>query len=152
MITCLTYDSQESELNQLKEHMKSCAAYVTDDQWTWEFLEHAEKLKEHIYQYTILDLACVDITKTGIVEELEAVRKDYKETKVMLIADTSISPMTYLKPSLMPTSLLLRPTSEEKIQEVIQDFFQSYLDECGVDEKTFSLETREETMDMQEDF
>lgn len=145
MITCLTYDSQKSELIQLKRHMKAWAAYATNDQWMWEFLTHAEKLKEQIYQYTILDLACIDITKPGIIKELEEIRRDYKETKVMLIADAAISPMTYLKPSLMPTSLLIRPAPEEKIKEVIQEFFQSYFDEIELDDKIFSLETREET-------
>ena len=64
----------------------------------------------------------------------------------MLLADTSISPMSYMKPSIKATSLLLRPSSDENMQEVLKEFLIDFVEkhEGNDPEHVFKIETKRE--------
>ena len=56
-------------------------------------------------------------------------RKSYREMQLMVIADMATSPMAYMKPGIMASSLLLRPWTKEQAKEVLKEFFQAYIEQ-----------------------
>ena len=63
----------------------------------------------------------------------------------MVVADGSISPMMYLRPGIMPSSLLLKPVSRENLAMVVNemmDAFTEKFDSKDVQE-SFVIESRE---------
>ncbi|MGI6010695.1 MAG: LytR/AlgR family response regulator transcription factor [Ruminococcus sp.] len=145
MISCMTYDSQGKELRELETIMKDEAAYACEEKWIWQFLEHWEEAGDWLEKGPLLDLACLDVTDPEVLGELEAFRKKYQKTLLMVIADGNVSPMCYLKPSVFPASLLLRPADKNQIRQVVREFFEAFCRERGEKEprETFVVETRE---------
>lgn len=145
MISCLTYSSIRQELAKLECIMKDEAAYVSGEDWNMQFVSCPEQIEVYLKSGKLLDLACVDITSEGMLARVEALRAAYKKALLMVIADAGISPMTYLKPSVMPNSLLLRPAAPCQIQRVVKELFAAFMQEHSSDEAedVFVLETRE---------
>lgn len=144
MITCMVYDSKREELKKFSEVLRREAAYLTPDEWKMEFYEKVEMLCIALKEQRSVDIICIDITLDGMIKRLEKVRRYYKDTKLLLIADTSLSPMMYLRPSIHPDALLLRPSSEIKMQEVLRELLRAYMDqiyEPGM-QGSYTVETR----------
>ncbi len=145
MISCLTYSFPEQELEELKEIMKDEAAYASGEEWIWNFFARCKDLETFLEENPLLDMACLDIRDKFVLNQLSDIRKRYQKSMMMVIADTSISPMSYLKPSVMPNSLLLRPASQEQIHQVVKELFETYVrehEESNPD-NIFVVDTRE---------
>ena len=67
------------------------------------------------------------------------------EAFLLLIADSSISPMEYLRPSILPTALLLSPFNRLQCSQVLAELISSYCSQFKnrEDEDNFLIETRE---------
>lgn len=145
MISHLTYDSREKESEELRKIMKDEAAYTSDEDWAWKFLKKFPQVCQYLREEPVLDLACLDITDPDMLAHLNEFRKEYKEVMLMVIADATISPMQYLKPSVMPQSLLLRPADPAQIRQVVREFFEAFSMERRQEnrEAAFVAETRE---------
>lgn len=145
MISQLTYDSKEQELELLKKIMKEIAADISEEEWNWNMFKDYPEVWDFLKEYPVLDLAVLDITDEEMLNQLTAFRKEYREVMLMLIADVTISPMQYLKPSVMPNSLILRPAAPEQICTVVKEFFSAYIEERKEErtEEKFVVETRE---------
>ena len=144
MITCIVYDSIVEELEKLKEVLRMEAASLTADEWDIEFYGKIELLQASLKEHANMDILCLDITSKGMLRELKSVRELYKDSKLMVIADTSISPMEYLRPSIRPDALLLRPANEPGMQTVLRELFHAYMDQIYVPgvEGSYTVETR----------
>lgn len=145
MISHLTYDSKEKESVQLKQIMKDEAAYISEEEWIWNLFQEYSKLREYLADGPVLDLAVLDITNPEMLAYLADFRKAYKEAMLMVIADATISPMQYLKPTVMPNSLLLRPADPVQMRQVVKEFFEAFSAERIQEdsEEMFVVETRE---------
>ncbi|MBR3600437.1 MAG: LytTR family transcriptional regulator DNA-binding domain-containing protein, partial [Lachnospiraceae bacterium] len=58
----------------------------------------------------------------------------YPEAEIMLIADSTISPMKYLNPQIRPLSLAIKPYSDSELSLVMQEFVSKLLarDDGGI--------------------
>ncbi len=145
MITSVVYDTDRTELGVLEELFHKEAAYLTADEWNMDFLQKLEELKKILVQQGTIDILCLDITQNSVLQALMKIREQYGETKLLLVADMQISPMEYLRPGIRPDALLLRPTDAEKMEKVLKELFQIYMEQTYRKEKTgsFTVETRE---------
>ncbi|MCR4691231.1 MAG: DNA-binding response regulator [Lachnospiraceae bacterium] len=67
-------------------------------------------------------IAVIDVTgKTGF-DVAKEVRAHSAQTEIMIIADTSISPIRYLNPEVKASSLLLKPFVDDVAKESFQNF------------------------------
>lgn len=63
----------------------------------------------------------------------------------MVVADGSISPMVYLRPGIMPSSLLLKPVSRENLVMVVNEMMDAFTEKFDSKDvpESFVIETRE---------
>lgn len=129
MITCMTYDSCKEEVKGLEEMMKDEAAFLGNDEWRFSFFHKLSDFLEKLAGTDLLDLSCVDVTQVEVIPKLGEMRKTFQQMMLMVIADESVSPMVYLKPTIAPNALLLRPYTKEEAAEVIRELFRVYLEQ-----------------------
>ena len=121
MIAMLIADGSPRERSAITQEAHEQAAKHTDEYWKWIICENRDQLKEVIAGDPRLHMACVDITMQGAVEIARSIRTISAETYMILVADTSVSPTVYMRPSIGAESLLLRPLDDIQIREVLDD-------------------------------
>ena len=104
-----------------------------------------DKLQAILEDKPLMDMLMFDVTPKDAIECLLKVRKSYRETQLMIIADLTTSPMEYMKPGIMASSLLLRPWTKEQAREVLKEFFQAYIEKYSQpdDKNMFVIESKE---------
>lgn len=145
MITFLSVASKKEENNLMRESVREQAALRTDEMWKFHMFEQISRTEEFLKDIPVLDIISWDVTMNHSVGSLEKVRQDYKQAYLMVVADGSISPMMYLRPGIMPSSLLLKPVSRENLVMVVNemmDAFTEKFDSKDVQE-SFVIESRE---------
>lgn len=144
MISMLIYGKDKHELRCMESITRETAARLSDEQWFIKSLQSIEDIKDYMDTKPLLDFLCFDITGAGAVACMEKVRAEYQETLLLLVADITISPMEYLKPSIMASSLLLKPMQEDQIRKTLYDLVEAYMNKHQkTDEEAFMVETRE---------
>ena len=91
-------------------------------------------------------LVC-DVTSAGVLPVLEQMRHSNTEMKLVLIADSTVSPVRYIRPSILPTALLWRPLQPETIRDVLREVLDTIPEENSDNsalEQCFNLEIRGE--------
>lgn len=135
--------SGAEEVRLLERGLREEAAYVTEEELKIQKLLTKEELLHFLEEKKLADLICVDVSEAGGVGQAEQLRASYPQTLLVVLADLGMSPICYMKPSIMAASLLLKPLSEERIREVFRELLQSFA--APPDEgEVFLLETREE--------
>lgn len=129
MIAAFTYDRDKRELLQLTGLLKEEAALQTDERWSFNHAISLEEVKEFFAKDPLLDVMLYDVTDKGALEYLHNLRKDYRTLQLLIIADVQTSPMEYMKPGILASSLILRPLDKQKakavLEELIKDMMQS---------------------------
>ena len=143
MISMLIYDRINKELQKLNEAVRSQAAHLSDEYWNILLARTAGEAAACVEETSILDSACMDITGEGGLTCVEELRKRYREMFLLIIADTGISPMSYVRPGIMASSLLLRPFDDKEADRVIKEFLEAYLERFGADSGSFVIESKE---------
>ena len=143
MISMLIYDRMKKELERLKEAAKNQAAYLSEEYWNIMLAQTLKEVREHGENISLLNTACMDITGEGDLIYVEEMRRLYQEMFLMIIADTSISPTKYVKPGIMPSSLLLRPFEEQELSRVMREFIESYLERFETGDGSFVVESKD---------
>lgn len=145
MVSLLTYDKDSKELEILRTLSKDLAALLSEDYWNMEQATTLDKLQKILEDKPLMDMLMYDVTPKEAIAYLLEIRKNYKETQLMIVADLTTSPMEYMKPGIMASSLLLRPWTKEQAKEVIKEFFLAYMEKYSQadDKNMFVLESKE---------
>lgn len=129
MISFLAYSPDEQELKRIKTETRELAATLTEDDWNYQLCKDLAKLNDLAQSESIMDLACCDVVKEGSADHMAKLREKFSQMLLLLMADMSVSPLTYVRPDIMATSLILRPYTEkdlrEKLREIILKYAQS---------------------------
>ncbi|MDO4513558.1 MAG: LytTR family DNA-binding domain-containing protein [Lachnospiraceae bacterium] len=144
MVSMLSYNSREKELSRIKNQIMDLAAVLTEDEWKVFHTESLQKAMEYASKEPLIHLACCDVTTAGSLTALEDIRKKHMDMLLMLIADNTISPMEYVKPEILASSLLLRPFSDGEFREKCKDLILRYISLLKEDSKdAFVVESKE---------
>ena len=145
MITFLSFASEKRESELIKGQLRIQAAKWTEEAWGYEMFENMETLEAYLDSEPLIDLLSWDVTVPGSVERLEAMRKDYRQAFLMVVADGRISPMAYLKPGILPSALLLKPLAKENVSKVIGELMEVFSEKFEKKElpEMFVVESRE---------
>lgn len=145
MISFLSFASGAGENALIKAQISHQAALWTEEEWRYAFFEQLNQLEVYLESEPLLDIVSWDVTADGAVESLRKLRNSYRDAFLMLVADSSMSPMAYLKPGILPTTLLLKPVSEVNLKQVLQEMMAAFVErfqEPGTAD-TFVIESRE---------
>ncbi len=143
MISLLAYSNNAGELHSVKEQVCDLAAYLSEEKWETSCFSSLEQLMAFLKSQPLVNLACYDVTERESRDYLSTVRKKYRDTLLMLIADSTLSPMEYVKPDILAASLILRPYSQEDLRGKLKDLICEYLSRMQDGEDAFIVETRE---------
>lgn len=121
MITMLIYGCSQAEIDEIKKLSSSVIARICD--------KKLNILIDDLHHDQEPELAIVNICGEKTANKAIAVREQYKNTAMMLISDTAISPMEYLNPFIHPLSLLIKPYEEKELYRVLLDFIKKIIDE-----------------------
>ena len=76
-------------------------------------------------------ITVVDITMDGGLEFAQSLRGSDDNLLLLLIADTKVSPMKYMKASIRAQALLLKPWNMAMLQQVSEDFLSLFMNRDG---------------------
>lgn len=119
MIHMLIVDGQADELWLIQREAHEQAALLTDERWEIHGTLHLEM--QEIREKEVLDIAYLDVTDAQGLAAAMAVRKWWKNVYMVLIVSESLSPVQYLRPSIMAASVLLRPVEQMQAAESIRE-------------------------------
>ena len=144
MISVLAYDKQVEEGNLIKTTIKDIAAKISDESWNIQHIKNGKEFEEFIKEIQEIDLACYEVDNQLSIKNLEDLRKRYMDMMVMIIADNTLSPMDYIKPSILASSLILRPVTEKQIYIKMKEFIEQFIDkkDCN-NENKYIIDTRD---------
>ena len=144
MITFLSVASKKEENDLMKEAVREQAALRTDEMWKFHMFDQIPKAEEFLAEVPLLDIISWDVTMKDSVPSLEKIRRDYRQSYLMVVADGSISPMVYLRPGIMPSSLLLKPVSRENLVMVVNEMMDAFTEKFDSKDvpESFVIENR----------
>ena len=144
MVSMIVYDPHAEEMELIKKLVRQAAAVLTEEKWQMEFFTRREQVAAFLKDRPLLDLACYDVSPKGSIDDLERIRRDYQKMRLLLIADASMSPMEYIRPTILASSLLLRPISPEQAREQLMELVEQFQDQAfHGQEESLVIETRE---------
>ncbi len=127
MISFLAFSEKREEVKQIVECSYYVSAILTEsDLKTYSFMEY-QKIREFLQKNPIIDISCIDVTVNGGIPLAEQARTLNQNMCMIILADSSLSPMEYIRPSITANSLLLRPFSKATLDKVVRDCFADYL-------------------------
>ena len=145
MVSALVYSRDREEIKRIHGAITNLAAILTEEKWEIFPFFSLKELSLFLTERPLINMACYDITHMKSLAFLEGVRKHYSDMLLMLVADDSVSPMDYVKPGILASSLILRPYTADLLREKLKDMicrFLISLEDADV-EDAFVVETRE---------
>lgn len=144
MISALAYADEQGEKELMVSTMRRLAARLTEERWQISACHTAGEANRLLASAPLLDLICCNVSKEEAMLWLEHCREDYRNAKVMIIADEGMSPRQYLRPRIMASSLLLSPYQPDQMAEVMKEFILSYLEAGADDSSCLVIKSRED--------
>ena len=121
MIAMLIADSPEAERKELLRELRWQAARLTEDDWRWIECDSSQELLTWPDRDDKIDLMCLDLTMNSTEQVLAAAEKlrgAHPVAHMILIANSRISPVKYMRPAISAQSLLLKPLDGGSVREV----------------------------------
>ncbi|MBQ9991575.1 MAG: LytTR family transcriptional regulator DNA-binding domain-containing protein [Lachnospiraceae bacterium] len=145
MIAMAILDQKAEEMKYLVAGVKEQAARLTEDYWEIRTALSVPEFVEIFKDHPLMDFSCYDITLDGAIEKLVELRKDYGEMGLLLIADTHISPLAYLKPGIKADALLMRPLARQTMVDTLKEFFVAHFEsrKLNGENKFFIVESKD---------
>lgn len=144
MVSMMVYDPHAEELELMKTLIRKAAAVLTEEKWQMDFFARREQVAQFLKDRPLLDMLCYDVSPKGSIEDLERIREIYQNALLLLIADATMSPMEYIRPTILASSLLLRPVSPGQAQDQITDLVERFVNQTSDGkEESLVIEARE---------
>lgn len=136
MRKALNFSNSKSDLDIIGEILYKEIAYCTDDDWE---IISLSKIKEYADAYSEdpdnIDISYFDITNGESKEVIENLRNENKKSMLIIISDDKISPLVYMTPKIMPSSLLLKPLNGEEVSKRTKELLSVYYKKDSGDSK-----------------
>lgn len=145
MLSFALYDEKHDECQQLSSSVRENMAFLSDEELRLNTSEESAEFRDIMASGSIFDMGCLDITGEGGVSLAEDFRRVHDNSMLMLIADASMSPMDYIRPSIVAAGLMLRPCDKDMAHRTIRDFMKKYIDSHSKPTSSeFVIETRDD--------
>ena len=134
---------EKPEVVMMEVEIRNQTAMTTDEQlnivkiFTKEDFFEFQKTKQNA------DIICADITVLEGIRQVEMLREQYKKAIIILIADLKTSPMTYMKPSILASALLLKPLNQTMVRQTMEEVFRCCIQK-ETDDDVFVVQIKEE--------
>lgn len=120
MVKLLIYGCEQNEYKTIKDKCGIIVSQMTNEKLV---------VYDTLVRDKVPELAIVNICTEGGIENAYKVREVYKKVPIMLVSNTTISPMQYLNPVIKPISLIISPYADAELGTVLVDFIYKRFDE-----------------------
>lgn len=86
-----------------------------------ECVQKIDQLRTCLEEPEQLQMLVCDVTTKGIIPLLEQARGRNAGMKLVLVADGTVSPVQYIRPTILPTALLWRPLQADNTRDTLWD-------------------------------
>lgn len=145
MAEMFVYNKNISEAKELIRWARETVASQSNDRLeVWDYFRDRDA-EAFLQSEHFLDLAMMEICREQDIDMAERVRLTRELLDIMLISDSSISPMEYMTPKIRACSLLLRPFTADQAKQVVKEFVASFYRKRsqGGEKNTLLIENRE---------
>lgn len=127
MISFLSYSKKKNEQNAFNVKTKDVCCRITDEDMAFDMVYCYDELLKKLDCLSSYNISIVDLLNENGIVAAENVRKKNRNIYMVLIADSSISPTEYIKPTIMASFLLLRPITKEMFETTVENALREYL-------------------------
>ncbi len=128
MVAMLVYSNEKKEIVGIQQISKDLVAHLSEESLEMTTLSSLDEVEKIFTQRPVINISCYDVTQAGSIDVLGNARKEYKDMRLMLIADTTMSPLDYVRPDILASALMLRPFSPPYFREKMKDMLIEYFD------------------------
>lgn len=119
MLTVIIYSREKKEIGIIERKVRDNVAFQSDEYCDYHTFIKYENLENFLEENELCDMICFDITGNDGIKKIENIRRHYNDALIMLIINNEISPMEYMKPSIMAASIIIRPADEKSLDSSI---------------------------------
>ncbi len=141
MVSVLVCVSNENEREQAAAVFRETAARMTEDEWHIAAAAGAEDARAQAGP--LVDMVLCDVTERGALEWVREMRAAYRDMMLLLVADGKMSPLEYLRPQILASSLLLKPYRRAQLEQVLEEFIGCWLSRTPDEEKSLVIKTEQ---------
>lgn len=141
----LLISGRKEEREYLGRRIRQYAAKFSEEQFKIYDCTGNQEVKKLLAEKKMLDMVYLDITLSEGIELAKRMRVENKKAYMVLIADITISPMVYMRPSIRAEGLLLRPFGGIQADRVLKESLKEFLSRFQEDTENqfFILENRQ---------
>lgn len=132
----------DEERMEFGGQLQETVARLTDEKWDCRSFQDLNGVKKYIAQEPVLDVVNWDVTLDQELNGIIGIRRRYKSAFLMILADSSMSPMQYIRPGISPNSLLLKPYTQIELERAVNEMVLNCTGDVS-DEDTLLIHTRE---------
>lgn len=133
MISMLLYSHERRELTTFDRLGREVVSRLSDDDWRFLGYSERRQVEQFLSEHPLIDISCVDVAADDGVEMAEELRGANAEMYMILLTDLTVSPVAYIRPTIMAGSLLMRPVTADGVRRVFTEAVTAYLRKCGTD-------------------
>lgn len=141
MASCVLFTSSREEGRLLRRALHDRAAYLTDQELDCQLFQNMEQAAERLRTHQTQMIAW-DMSQDRSAAVLEQARAFCRDAFLLIVASESTSPLTFLKPDIAPSSLILRPLGPAEVDRVACEMLRSVC--AGGGQGCFVIERRGE--------
>ncbi len=144
MISGIIYDKNGKERKLMSHFVKDGIAMRVDDDSKVQECETSSEFTDAIGSQDKNDFCCLEFTGEQGREMSTAFRGSFPDSPLLLMVDVSVSPREYVRPDIMPSAIILRPTDSDQMKQAVDEFLDSVLvSEDEDQEGSLTIETKE---------
>ena len=145
MMEMMIFSKSAAEQKWLQSYAREYAGLMTEEQWAYHCFRGAAEAEAFLDTAPLVNMACMDISGDDGIDRVLKLRRQNRQAYIALIADQSMSPVTYMRPGILAGSLLLRPLDEQQVAAVLREAFGEFAREMAPRGKkeAFVIDNRE---------
>ncbi|MDY5791763.1 MAG: LytTR family DNA-binding domain-containing protein [Oliverpabstia intestinalis] len=143
MIQILAYGGK-NEMQSLRDMLIHLSVQYEKLEYKLKIFTTVKAWEKATAKMDLIDLVICDVSDPQAVEMLVRARKNYREAKIIPIADEHILPSVYVRPDISPCTLLWRPLKTEKNRKALLQILQTFV-VSNEEERVFYITTRQKT-------
>lgn len=144
MIYLVGYVSNERDVKILRDTAEYVGAmYEDDDAVECSVVGSSDGFTKQLFAKDRVDICCCDTLPAAVIDSVKNARAKFPDMQLVLIADEKTSPLTYIRPGVMPSSLLFKPLSQEQVHSTIDEVLHIAIKKENKTEGKYVLQTKQ---------
>ena len=121
MLTITVCAAPAQERRELEEICRELAARESGEDLEWFSCGAVEELERRAPALDGADVVCLDMAQDGAVAAAERLRARWSQALLVLIVERTLSPLQYIRPTILAAALMLRPLSREEMARTMEE-------------------------------